>query len=105
MELAGLRRLLCALEIKSQGQSSLQTNEPDAFPPKALCPCAPRPSSGHGRLSICLLRAWLTSRELAHNSHGDVGTGTGAPQPAAALDPVAAVVAQHARAQARGSPV
>lgn len=47
----------------------------------------------------------LTSRELADNAHGDVGAGAGPPLPAAALDPVAAVVAQHAGAQARGPPV
>ena len=46
-----------------------------------------------------------TSRELADHAHGDVGTGTRAPQPAAALNPVATVVAQHAGAQARGPPV
>lgn len=47
----------------------------------------------------------LTSRELADNAHGDVGAGARPPLPAAALDPVAAVVAQHAGAQARGPPV
>ena len=46
-----------------------------------------------------------TSRELADDAHGDVGTGPRAPQPTAALDPVAAVVTQHAGAQARGPPV
>lgn len=46
-----------------------------------------------------------TSRELADDAHGDVGAGPRAPQPAAALDPVAAVVAQHAGAQAWGPPV
>lgn len=54
---------------------------------------------------MCLLGARLTSRELADNAHGDVGTRARPPQPAAALDPIAAVVTQHARAQARGSPV
>lgn len=63
------------------------------------------PAVGMEGGAVCLLRARLTSGELAHNSHGDVGTSTGAPQPAAALDPIAAVVAQHARAQARWSPV
>ena len=47
----------------------------------------------------------LTSRELADNAHGDVGAGAGPPQSTAALDPVAAVVAQHAGAQAGGTPV
>lgn len=47
----------------------------------------------------------LTSRELADDSHGGVRAGPGPPQPIAALDPVAAVVAQHAGAQARGPPV
>lgn len=47
----------------------------------------------------------LTSRELADNTHGDVGAGARPPQPAAALDPVAAVVTQHAGAQTRGPPV
>ena len=46
-----------------------------------------------------------TSRELADDAHGDVGAGPRAPQPAAALDPVAAVVAQHTGAQAWGPPV
>lgn len=47
----------------------------------------------------------LTSRELADHAHGDIGAGAWTPQAAAALDPVAAVVAQHAGAQAWGPPV
>lgn len=47
----------------------------------------------------------LTSRELADNAHGDVVAGARLPQPAVALDPVAAVMTQHAGAQARRPPV
>lgn len=47
----------------------------------------------------------LTSGELADYAHGDVGAGARPPQSTVALDPVAAVVAQHAGAQARGPPV
>lgn len=46
MELAGLWRSLSALEIKAQGLYLLQTNEPDAFPPKASAPVHQGPAVG-----------------------------------------------------------
>lgn len=72
---------------------------------RAVAPGPTLPASRGWEEAELRARQALTSRELADNAHGDVGAGAGPPLPAAALDPVAAVVAQHAGAQARGPPV